>query len=61
MGESEWTQVPKGAKWVWPGLQRPDESSSVQCLTCGHTVTLEQGESIPYGDPRLCEHWGQKP
>lgn len=34
---------------------------SATCKVCGNTVTLKSGEYIPYGDPRLCEHWGQQP
>jgi hypothetical protein len=37
------------------------EAPSVRCLICGHVVTLKEGESIPFDDPRLCEHAGKQP
>jgi hypothetical protein len=55
------TSAGMNASWKPLRQPKPGEGVKIECLTCGHVVTLSEGESIPYGDPRLCEHAGRKP
>lgn len=41
-----------------PSRPRGVLTTTATCNTCGHSVTLRPGESIDFGDPRLCEHMG---
>lgn len=38
-----------------------DTEVTVTCRTCGRSVTVTAGDVFPYGDPRLCEHFGGQP